>query len=84
MSARNGCLIVPWYPLQPLATESSHWGQGKESRLSLTGRAFTYINLEVQPMMTVICCQAGMLMYGLITVIQHPTNRTLVSSSPVV
>ena len=26
--------------------------------------------------MTVICCQAGMLMYGLITVIQHSTNRT--------
>ncbi len=49
----------------------------KESRLSLTGRTFTYINLEVQPLITVICCKVGVLMYGLVTVIQHSTNRAV-------
>ncbi len=36
-----------------------------DSDKSLAGRACTYINLEVQLLMTVICCQAGVLMYGL-------------------
>ena len=45
----------------------------RESRLNLAGRAFTYIILRVQLDLGVL---AGMLMYGLITAIQHSTNRT--------
>ena len=46
----------------------------KESRRSLTGRAFTYINLEVQLDLGVL---AGVVMYGLVTAIHYSTNRTL-------
>ncbi|WP_392476969.1 hypothetical protein [Nostoc sp. C110] len=42
---------------------------GKESILSLNGRAFTYIQPRVQPLLTVICCRAGLVIYGLDTVI---------------
>ena len=45
----------------------------KESRRSLTGRAFTYINLEVQLDLGV---SAGVVMYGLVTAIHYSTNRT--------
>ena len=49
----------------------------KESRRSLTGRAFTYINLEVQLDLGVL---AGVVMYGLVTAIHYSTNRTPGSS----
>ncbi len=46
----------------------------KESRLSLTGRACTYINLEVRLDLGVF----GWISYvRAFTVIQHSTNRTL-------
>jgi hypothetical protein len=45
----------------------------KESRRSLTGRAFTYINLEVQLDLGVL---AGVVMYGMVTAIHYSTNRT--------
>ena len=45
----------------------------KESRLSLTGRTLTYINLEVQLDLGVM---AGLVMYGLVTAIHYSTNRT--------
>ena len=59
MSTRNGCLIAPSSFALPISPQvlrvGSAWAD-KESRLNLTGRAFTYIFLEVQPLVTVICC----------------------------
>ncbi|MEH1822212.1 MAG: hypothetical protein V7L31_24570 [Nostoc sp.] len=41
----------------------------KESILSLNGKTCTCIKPRVQPLETVICCRAGLVMYGLIAVI---------------
>jgi hypothetical protein len=79
VSTRNGCLIAPCSQhrsadFPKVLRVGSAWAD-KESRLSLTGRACTYISREVQPIITVICCKTGLFMCGLFTVIQHSTNR---------
>ncbi|MBR8838160.1 MAG: hypothetical protein DSM106950_30200 [Stigonema ocellatum SAG 48.90 = DSM 106950] len=53
----------------------STWAD-RESHLNLVDGTFTRIRPEVQPLMTVICCQVGGVMYGLDTVIHPTTNRT--------
>ena len=75
VSAHNSRLITPCSQLHSAKLRVRSVWAGKESPLSLRGRAFTFILSEVQPF--VFIRKVGMLMCGLVTVIQHSTNRTV-------
>ncbi|MEC4816979.1 MAG: hypothetical protein SAK29_27470 [Scytonema sp. PMC 1069.18] len=82
MSAHNYRLIASCSQLHSVEFRVYSVWADKELHLSLMSGTFTHIRPKVQPLMTVICRQVGWLMYGLVTVIQSPTNRTSFPQEP--